>query len=208
MRLRPEEPPAGLWRAVPITELVATFLDAADDTAVISIDGRSSSGKTTLAGRIAHAAADAAVVHTDDIAWSHSRFGWVDLIVDGVLTPFRSGRAVSFRPPAWETRAREGAVEVAAEKRLLIIEGVGSSRRDLAPLFDATVWVQCDEDVMAERNTARVAIGETTAEGLAGWLSEEVPFLAGDRPWERATVIVAGSPDVAYDPRSEVVVAS
>ena len=38
-------------------------------------------------------------------------------------------------------------------------------------------------------------------------MTEELPFLATDRPWERATIIVAGTPDVAYDSVGAVVIA-
>jgi hypothetical protein len=34
-------------------------------------------GKTTLAARLQDVVKGSAVVHTDDIAWWHSRFGWV-----------------------------------------------------------------------------------------------------------------------------------
>jgi hypothetical protein len=36
---------------------------------------------------------------------------------------------------------------------------------------------------------------------------EELPFLAADRPWERATIIVAGTSDITHDPIDEVVIA-
>jgi len=39
-------------------------------------------------------------------------------------------------------------------------------------------------------------------------MTEEIPFLAADRPWERATIIVAGTPDVPHDPTREVVIAA
>ena len=55
---------------------------------VLAVDGRSSSGKTTLAARLQDAVTSSAVVHTDDIAWWHSRFGWADLLIEGVLVPF------------------------------------------------------------------------------------------------------------------------
>jgi hypothetical protein len=60
-------------------------------------------GKTTLALRIIHAVPGAVVIHTDDIAWEHSRFGWADLLVDGILVPVSQGRSVSYRPPRWVT---------------------------------------------------------------------------------------------------------
>jgi len=39
------------------------------------------------------------------------------------------------------------------------------------------------------------------------WMIEELPFLAAARPWERATIIVAGTPDITHDPIGEVVIA-
>lgn len=48
---------------------------------VLAIDGRSSSGKTTLSQRLSDATDGAEVVHTDDIAWWHSRFDWADIRV-------------------------------------------------------------------------------------------------------------------------------
>jgi hypothetical protein len=81
-----------------------------------------------------------AVVHTDDIAWWHSRFGWVDLALRA-LELVHAGAAVSFRPPAWQERGRSGAIVVPQGIQLLVLEGVGSSREELAHLLDARVWV-------------------------------------------------------------------
>ena len=41
----------------------------------------------------------------------------------------------------------------------------------------------------------------------AGWMAEEIPFNAAQRTWERADVIVCGTPEIRCDPRTEVVVA-
>jgi hypothetical protein len=210
MLLRREEPSAGDWRAVPIADLLDMLLPERSEgqRVVIAIDGRSSSGKTTLAQRMASVTQHAAVVHTDDLAWWHSRFDWVELLLDGIIEPFLAGREVMFRPPAWTERGREGAINVHPERSVLIIEGVGSSRRESAGWIDASVWVQADEAIIAKRNVARIASGETTSAGLAGWMSEELPFLAADRPWQRATKIVAGTPELSYEEVEEVLVAS
>ena len=37
-------------------------------------------------------------------------------------------------------------------------------------------------------------------------MTEEIPFLAA-HPWERATIIVAGTPDITHDAIGEVVIA-
>jgi hypothetical protein len=210
MRLHPDEPAAGPWRVERIADVIQAFADRAHQYAgrplVLAIDGRSSSGKTTLAGRVANIIPATAVVHTDDIAWWHSRFGWADLAVR-VLETVHAGEAASFRPPAWIERGREGAIVVPAQIQLLVLEGVGASREELAHLTDARIWVQSDREATKQRDEARVAAGETTREGVTGWLAEELPFLAARRPWEHVDLIVAGTPKLAQDPHVDIVVA-
>ena len=175
----------------------------------LAVDGRSSSGKTTLAARLHDLVAGSVVVHTDDIAWWHSRFGWADLLVDGILTPARAGRPVSYRPPRWDERQRPGAIEVPADCPLLIIEGVGAARRETARLTDTAIWVQADERETGRRNLARVAQpgGSPTVQHLRGWMAEEVPFLAGQRPWEHASLIACGTPQIPFAHATQLVVA-
>ena len=176
---------------------------------VLAVDGRSSSGKTTLAARLHDVVAGSAVVHTDDIAWWHSRFGWADLLIDSILTPARAGRAVSYRPPRWDERQRPGAIEVPADCLLLIVEGVGAARRETAHLTDAAIWVQADERETERRNLARVGQpgGSQTVRHLRDWMAEEVPFLARHRPWERADLIACGTPQIPFTRATQLVVA-
>jgi hypothetical protein len=176
---------------------------------VLAVDGRSSSGKTTVAARLADVMPGSAVVHTDDIAWWHSRFGWADLLIGGILAPARAGRPVSYRPKQWDERQRSGAIEVPADCRLLIIEGVGAARRESADLTDAAIWVQADERETERRNLIRVGQpgGSPTVQHLRDWMAEEIPFLAGQRPWEHADLIACGTPQIPFNPDSELVVA-
>jgi hypothetical protein len=143
--LHPEEPAVGPWRVELIDDVIAGFVNRAQRTTdrplVVAIDGRSSSGKTTLSARIADIIPATAVVHTDDIAWWHSRFGWADL-AEHVLKSVRSRTALAYRPPAWIERGREGAIVVPPGIELLLFEGVGASREELAELLDARLWVQ------------------------------------------------------------------
>lgn len=173
------------WVVRPLADVLAEL----GSPRIIAIDGGSSAGKTTLASRIP----GAAVVHTDDIAWHHSRFGWEDLLIAGVIEPFRRGEAISYRPPQWDVRGRGGAVEVPAGAPLLVIEGVGSARPSLRPLVDAAIWIETDTSLRDARDVQRVAAGETTTSDKDAWLEEEVPFLAAQRAWELADVVVDGS---------------
>jgi hypothetical protein len=98
-------------------------------------------------------------------------------------------------------------VVVPAGTRALIVEGVGATRRALAPLLDVTVWVQADAWVLERRNEVRVGAGETSPADHRAWMAEEDPFLLADRAWERATVIVAGTQELPHDSATEAVVA-
>jgi hypothetical protein len=216
LQLYPDEPEAGRWHARLVADVAAAFLElgrargAGHRPVVLAVDGRSSSGKTTLAARLHDAVAGSAVVHTDDIAWWHSRFGWADLLIDGVLIPVRAGHPVSYRPPQWQERQWEGAIVVPAGSPLLIVEGVGAARRECAHLTDASLWVQADERETEHRSLTRVGKpGESpTVQALRDWMAEEVPFLSLQRPWERVDLIACGTPEISFDPTVELVVSS
>jgi hypothetical protein len=108
LQLAPEEPGAGPWRVARLSAVMTTLMrigprePGAGRPVIVAVDGRSASGKTTLAARMHGAVRGSALVHTDDIAWAHSRFGWADLLIDGILEPVRRVAAVSFRPPGWD----------------------------------------------------------------------------------------------------------
>lgn len=199
MELFPGEPEFGPWRV----EAIPSVLGRAR---IVAVDGRSAGGKTTCATRLAAAVPGATVVHTDDVAWYESFFDWASLLRDGVLEPVRAERAVAYRPPAWDSRGRDRAIEVPAGCPLLVVEGVGASRRELSDRFDLRLWVQSDRVEAHRRGIVRDG-GPSHQAFWDEWEAEEVPFLAADRPWERAGLIVAGSPALPYDPATELVVA-
>lgn len=215
LQLAPEEPEAG--RAELLSTLVEAITRRGPGNAtpgrpvVLAVDGRSNAGKTTLAARICRAVPGSAVVHTDDIAWEHSRFGWAGLLIEGILEPVHQGRAVSYRPPRWAEHAREGSIEVPADCPLLIIEGDGAGRQEVADMIDALIWVQSDQREAGQRSLARAGnpdpmdLANMAADASpfdeSGWMAEEIPFNAAQRTWERADVIVCGTPGNPLRPR-------
>jgi hypothetical protein len=215
LQLAPEEPEAGPWRVEPLAVLVQAITqggqvrDVPGRPLILAIDGRSNNGKTTLAGRIAAAVAGAIVIHTDDIAWRHSRFGWADLLVDGILVPLHERRDVRYRPPRWAEYERPGSIDVPAECPLLIIEGDGAGRREVAHLIDVLIWVQSDEREAGQRLLGRIGMPDEVPTMLAHreWMAEEIPFNTAERTWERAGITVCGTPRIPCDPLTEVVVA-
>lgn len=205
----PGEPAAGPWRAEPIAALVRTLLAGAAPgrPRIVAVDGRSASGKTTLADRLRAAVPGAGVVHTDDVAWWHSFVGWDELMRTGILEPLHRGAAVDYRPPPWDDRDRAGSITVAAGCPAVFLEGVGVGRRALAPWLDAVLWVQSDQVLARERGLRRDG-GDEAVPFWDQWQAEEEPFLAADRPWERALAVVAGNAvTLPHDPAAEVVLA-
>lgn len=214
MRLSPgpDEPPATPYRPVDFSRWLEQLLAPTETPTVIAIDGRGAAGKSTLAERIAGNLPQAAIVHTDDLAWHHSILGWDDLLREHILTPFRRGETIDYRPPGWITHDRSGSIRVPAGVDTLIVEGTGTIRRELTTAFDATVWIQGDYQTLTargiERDVATGVNGDRAAatEFWEDWQREEVPFLARQRPWELADSIVAGTETVPLSP-AEIAVA-
>ena len=76
MKLGPGEPLAGPWRVTPIRDLVRLLFgaDRARDGRpwILAVDGRSGSGKSTVAALLHRSVPASAIVHTDDVTWHHS----------------------------------------------------------------------------------------------------------------------------------------
>ncbi|HEX3207085.1 MAG TPA: hypothetical protein VHQ68_12675 [Propionibacteriaceae bacterium] len=93
-----------------------------------------------------------------------------------MLQPIRTGQPVGYRPPGWE----------------------------FAHLLDAVVWVQSDYAEAERRGIARDVASGVNGDRVAAaalwhsWMAEELRFLEHQRPWERAAVIVAGTPLLAH----------
>jgi hypothetical protein len=205
------EPVASPWRARPLDEILGQVRAAVGQPqgtpTILAVDGRSASGKSTMAARLAALEPGATVVHSDDVAWWESFFGWDHLMRGGILEPLRRGEGVSYRPPAWDARGRVGAIDVPAGVPLVVIEGVGVSRRSLGHLVDVAIWVQSDMHEARRRGLERDGGTQAGLDFWNAWDHEEMRFLADDRPWDRARVVLCGTPDLAgvtFDRDTEV----
>lgn len=224
MRLPPEEPDFGPWRVVSAEAFAKSLhksLLTSEGPGIVAIDGRSAGGKTTLATLLSQAVPGSAVVHTDDLPssgnWSgtdahsvpgaRSFFDWTRRLLEHVLEPARAGRAVRYRPESWKDWSRgEGAIEVKPGCPLLLLEGVGSARRELTHALDAIVWVQSDVDKAKVRGVARDGGDAAASAFWDEWMAQELPFLTDQRPWDRANFVVSGTPKLKHDLASELVI--
>ncbi len=211
MRLHPGEVEAVGWRVLGLLDVVRQLRAASGGVVgrprVVAIDGRGGAGKTTLAERLRAAVPGSAVVHTDDVAWNHAYFDWGGVLVENILRPLHQGAAVDFRPDAWIAHDRPGSITVPAGAEFVWVEGTGVIRAELAPWWDASVWMQGDLDEQERLLIDRDGDSPAQLEHVANWLREELPLLEREQPWARATMIVAGPPRIDHDPDTELVVA-
>ncbi len=212
MNLVPSEPSAAPWRVLPIRDFVDLVVDVEAVTYnrpwILAVDGRSGGGKTTVADLLHRCVPNSAVVHTDDVAWHHSFFDWSNLLIGGILKPLRSGSVVHYQPPGWQTHGRPGAIEVAAGLDLVIVEGVGAGRTEVMPWIDRSIWVQSDLDEAERRGIARDGGTQEAKDFWHEWMSQEFDFFQHQRPWERATAIVNGTPTQPYNRNSQIIVSA
>lgn len=198
------------WRVAPITVLAGLVADRVRSAspAVIAVDGHSSSGKTTLAGRLALALPHAAVLHTDDLASDDGVFAWDASLREEVLPVVRSGEALHRPPPRWwRARGLTGAVTLPASLAHLVVEGVGASQPSVRDAYDVVIWVETDEATRLARDLVRLAAGEMATPGAyEGWMDEENAYTTRERPWEHADLLVYGGDSIPHDPLTEVVI--
>ena len=127
---------------------------------MVAIDGKCTSGKTTLASKLAEIY-DCNVFHMDDFFLrpeqrTSERFAEIGGNVDyerfqeEVLFPLRSGKAFSYRPFDCSTFTLAAPVTV-AQKKLNIIEGTYSHHPHFGNPYDLKILLTVDEETQHKR---------------------------------------------------------
>ncbi|MFT0848521.1 hypothetical protein VR010_12340 [Actinomycetaceae bacterium L2_0104] len=156
-------------------EDIAEFIDGMTSRVVIAIDGRSGAGKTTLAREIARElelrwhGQDLRAATPEETrsllclevenfveGWSGLTEG-VRAIAEDIVAPFRKRGWVTARPWDWhrERWGTELRFPETGTARVLLLVGCGSSSGPLAPLLDASVWIDASEALRRSRVAAR-----------------------------------------------------
>ncbi|MFT4199760.1 uridine kinase family protein [Gordonia sp. (in: high G+C Gram-positive bacteria)] len=157
---------------------------------IIAVDGPSGAGKSTLADELMRGLdGDAVLVRTDEFATWDDPVAWWPEFVAGVLTPFRAGADLRYRPRVWDGDVAEpGPTVVRAWRPILLVEGVSSARRAMAPHLSQAFWL--DGPAAEQRLEAAVAReGEAAREHLRAWQRFEEGWYAVDRTRERCEVL-------------------
>jgi hypothetical protein len=197
------------WQVIGLEELARLVVERCGPArpAVVAVNGHSSSGKTTLAGRLGAGLPASAVLHTDDLAWHQGVFAWDGLLRNEVLPVVRDGEALDYRPPRWQARSRTGSITLPGSLAYLLVEGVGASQSSIRDLLDLVLWVETDEPTRLARDQVRVAEGQMSPDDYAGWMAEENAYTTRERPWEHADLVVYGGDSIPHDPDRQAVIA-
>ncbi len=171
-------------------EAIRSRLSADRLLTLVAIDGRGGSGKSSLAFFLAKRLSETTVVHTDDFAqpgvpgWDWRRFR------RQVVEPLLRGEVGRYQRYDWQEDRLAEWYDVPS-RGVVIVEGVSSTRRELAVPWDVTVWVETPKDVRLVRGIARD--GEAMRSQWENvWEPEEDRYVEEQQPDRRADIVVNG----------------
>ncbi|MFC6431986.1 uridine kinase [Nocardiopsis tropica] len=167
-------------------------------TRVVAVEGRSGSGKSTVAARLRAALArrgrPAAVLSMEDLYP-----GWEGLakapalLREWVLEPLSRGERAAWRRYDWErggfARGWTPLPGDVAAGGVLVVEGTGSGAAAGRGLLDLLVWVAAPGDERARRLDAR-GDAPVYAPYRRVWAEQEESFYVENRPREHADLVV------------------
>lgn len=155
-------------------------------TVVIAIDGRSSTGKTSLADAVA-AQLEAPVVHMDDLypGWDGLAAA-VPVLTDEVLIPLRAGEPGLVRAWDWAAGEHGEAFEVPAGA-FVVVEGCASSVGPAGQLSDLRVWLEADDQQRRTRGLARDQ--GVFDDHWDDWAAQETELFAADETRDHADLV-------------------
>lgn len=172
-----------------VVERVLELQDQGVSTPVVLIDGRSASGKTTLAAQIQNQLFKQGetlprVVHMDDLydGWYGLQAG-SDYLLRFVLNPVLARKRASWQEYDWALEQRDQWREFDGGTPL-IIEGCGSMSQATAALANIRVWLEADEPVRQQRWRDRV--GTDHDKWWPIWAAQELEFYAREKSAELA----------------------
>ena len=117
-----------------------------------------------------------------------------------------SGTSGNSGPPAGTNAPGPGRSRLRRVSTWSSWKGSGPAGLSSCPGSTA-LWVQSDLEEAERRGIARDGSTEAAKNFWREWGAQEFDFLERERPWERAMVIVNGTPTQSYDQSTEIVVA-
>jgi len=166
-------------------------------TVFIAIDGHGGSGKSSLA-QLLGKKLKAEIIHTDDFASWDNPLNWHPLVIRDVFDPIRAGAvSLNYQPSSWWEDHYPAQVKNQPVTAIMILEGVGSSRREFDAYISYRIFVDTPKEVCMERGIVRdMNVGKTRGELTdiwEKWFENEKAYMLRDDPKTKADLIVEGT---------------
>lgn len=173
---------------------------------LVGIDGPSGSGKSTLARRLRTRLPGSGLVEIDDfLSWADPAWWWPRFEAE-VLQPLVEGRAAGYRVRDWsgdEFGTALGDWKVQPWASVVLLEGVGCTRREASPYLAYAIWVDASSELRLTRGLDRD--GDDHLDVWHRWMTWEQRFVTKDGARDRADLRVDGNPAVPHDPETQLV---
>jgi uridine kinase len=169
---------------------------------LVGIDGCGAAGKTTLANRIQALAQGVTVVHMDDFFLPSQirknaptdeiggHFDW-KRVQEQVLNQVSRGEPGKYQQYNWDTDRLAKWFDVPAHG-IVVVEGLYSTRRELANLYDFKIWMDTPRNIRLHRRSERDGkAARDTWEKY--WMKGEDAYVEHHRPYAFADLILDGS---------------
>ncbi len=173
-------------------------------TLLIGIDGCGGSGKSTLAKILARILSNVTIVEMDDFYLPSllrngkefnpeqigSTYDWKRL-KNQVLAPLFQNQNAKYQRYDWNAD-RLAECHTVAFGGVVIVEGVYSTRTELANFYDFRIWVECPREVRLARGIARDG-EEARDRWEREWMPMEDSYVENHKPRENADYVVNGN---------------
>ena len=160
---------------------------------LVAVDGRAGSGKSTFARRLSVALGGAPVLPLDDLlGWDDLTEFWPRLEAQALL-PLFEGRSARYQARDWEhdPYGRElGPWKDFPFSPLVILEGVGSARKELRSRIAYAIWIETPPPVCLQRGISRDGVERTSL--WMDWQEREAAFFEADPVSSHVHLIVDG----------------
>jgi uridine kinase len=157
---------------------------------LVGVDGHGGTGKTTLARELAGRLSASSIEIDDFLSWVDLT-GWWPRFEEQVLRPLLAGKDARYQARDWvndEFGAGLGDWKTAIWTPVVVIEGIGSTRRAIADRLTYAIWVEAPVAVRLARGIDRD--GESHRSLWLRQIEQDDEFFAADNTRARADLIV------------------
>lgn len=166
-------------------------------TLFIAVDGHGGSGKSTFAKWLAKKL-EAELIHTDDFAGWDNPLNWWPNVIEQVFKPIANGATkISYQPASWWENHHPEPVENQPVSKVMILEGVSSSRREFDDYVSVRIFVDTPKEICLQRGIERDTSTGKSKEELRqmweDWFKEEDEYFVRDNPKEKADFVLDGT---------------